>query len=60
MYHMNFCGIFFYINQVGIGKTGVQGRTEKHLQHTDGQSFTGVSQFRWEYIVCLGEPCLQI
>lgn len=35
-----------HVDQVGVSQAGVQGWTEKHLQHADGQSFAGVSQFR--------------
>lgn len=33
-------------DQVGVGQAGVQGWTEEHLQHADGQSLAGVSQLR--------------
>lgn len=34
------------VKQVGVGQVRVQGWTEEHRQHSDGQSPAGVPQFR--------------
>lgn len=34
------------INQAGVSQIGVQGWTEEHCQHADGQSPAGVPKFR--------------